>query len=137
MSMSTGRPSEINVTPLIDVLLVLLVIFMVITPAVIKLEQVQLPPKLPGVNPELPPVIVTLHADLSVEIDDQPAAGIAQLAVQLRPKLRFAKAVFVDFDDGVPWASVVSTVDATRGLATDPDHDGVPIAVRMRGQDLE
>lgn len=132
MGMSSGKPSEINVTPLIDVLLVLLVIFMVITPMVMKLEQVQLPPTVKDVIPGELPVVVKLHADMTVAIDeDPPAASIPELAPRLRPKLRNAKVVFVDFDEAVPWSSVVQTVDTIRSLAVDESHDSVPIAVRI------
>ena len=52
MAMNVGKKeggvqSEINVTPLIDVLLVLLIIFLVVMPLLIKMESVQVPHELP------------------------------------------------------------------------------------------
>ena len=60
MGMSTGGSgdkkavsSEINVTPLIDVLLVLLIIFLVVMPIMMKMETLQVPRKLDDQN-EMP-----------------------------------------------------------------------------------
>jgi biopolymer transport protein TolR len=131
MGMATRGSQDINVTPLIDVLLVLLVIFMIVTPVVLKLEQVQLPPTRPGVEGELP-VVVKVNADLTVAVDDEPPiASVRELAARLRVKLALAKVVFVEFTDGVPWREVVATVDTVRSLASDGDHDNIPVAIRM------
>ena len=66
---------EINVTPFIDVMLVLLIIFMVAAP----LATVSVPVQLPASNasatpPEQAPVYVTVQADLSVRVGEQPVA---------------------------------------------------------------
>src|SRR5579863_5095599 len=55
MGMNIGRrrggfAADINVTPLIDVLLVLLIIFLVVMPLVMKMETAQIPPKIDQPN---------------------------------------------------------------------------------------
>ncbi len=73
MSMTThdagsGR-SEINVTPLVDVVLVLLIIFMVITPLVQTGHEVRLPPAPSGGNAPGGHLVVRLDRDGSVLLD--------------------------------------------------------------------
>ena len=111
--------SQINVTPLIDVLLVLLIIFMIIIPKTIEMQELRVPPNEPGES--FPAIVVTIKADLSVVITDedlevQLAPG--QLPVGLRQHLRDkAHVVFVEFDDAVLWDQVVSTVDTVKSVA--------------------
>jgi hypothetical protein len=40
--------------------------------------------------------------------------------------------IFVDFDDQVPWGTVVSTMDSVRSLATDVNHDEVKVALKLK-----
>jgi len=131
--MKTAGSPEINVTPLIDVLLVLLIIFIVMIPVVLRTETVELPPNTPDVIGG-DSVALKLDADLSVAIDDGPVFPNQELATRLRTKLPpNVKAVFVDFVDGVPWGEVVATVDTVRGVANDVTAGDLAVAVRMRG----
>nr|HEX4313439.1 biopolymer transporter ExbD [Kofleriaceae bacterium] len=113
--MSTGRPgkasTEINVTPLIDVLLVLLVIFLVAMPIVMRKETLEVPPTTPDVSSTEPVVQVAEHADLTYTIDDGAPIAASDLPRALAPHLVVAHAVFVGFDDGLPWREVVGTID--------------------------
>jgi biopolymer transport protein TolR len=133
--MTTAGSREINVTPLIDVLLVLLIIFLVMMPIMLRSEKVELPPHAPpdtiqdGVA-----VSLKLDADFSVTLDDGPVFPNRELAARLRTKLTNAKSVFVDFVDGVPWSQVVSTVDTVRGVAIDVSRVDLAVAVRMHGE---
>jgi len=129
--MSSTRGPEINVTPLIDVLLVLLIIFLVLMPIMMKQERVALPPRDDSVISDVQPVVVRLHADLTVSIDDGGPIQSAELLGAIRVKTRASKAVFVDFDAGVPWHEVVAMVDSVRSLAADASHDEVTVAVRI------
>ncbi len=63
--------SEINITPLVDVVLVLLIIFMVITPMLQKGKQVNMPKAQPHEGPETPeePLYVSITTDKKVYID--------------------------------------------------------------------
>jgi biopolymer transport protein ExbD len=132
MAMSTAGSREINVTPLIDVLLVLLVIFLLIMPIMLKTEQVALPPRTGEIS-ETAALALKLDADLSMSIDDGPRFPARELAVRLRGQLPRVGAVFVDSVDGVPWGLVVSTVDTVRGVANDVNHNAT-VAFRLRGE---
>src|SRR6478752_7181084 len=125
MGMSTGGnkggvQSDINVTPLIDVLLVLLIIFLVVMPIMMKMETLQVPRKLdqeqemPDPNSSM--LTIKVKKDLSVAFNDgtqendTPIQAI-DIAKTLRPKLEAMnasneKVVFVEFDEEVPWNEV-------------------------------
>jgi biopolymer transport protein ExbD len=132
MGMTTAGSREINVTPLIDVLLVLLIIFLVIMPIMLRSETVELPTQIYA-RSEAVTVVLKLEADLSVTLDDGPVFPNHELATRLRAKLPNAKAVFVDIVDGVPWSQVISTIDTIRGVANGFSRTDFPIAVRLRG----
>ena len=160
MGMSTGGKkggvqSEINVTPLIDVLLVLLIIFMVVMPILMKMETVEVPQKLTDdqVSSRSVSVTITVHADLSVGFndgstkDDQPI-NAADVVNALEPKLKLMaaqadpgdvkpKVVFVAFDCGVQWKDVIQMMDTIRSLANDQNHDEIGVAVKLRPTEEE
>jgi biopolymer transport protein ExbD len=129
--------SDINVTPLIDVLLVLLIIFIVIMPIMVKSEALDVPREAdPGSVSELVPLTVTIKNDLGVVFNDgdrDTAIPANELARTLRPKLATLreKVVFVDFETGVPWREVVATMDSVRGLADDSSHDEIKVALKL------
>ncbi|KAF1712321.1 biopolymer transporter ExbD [Pseudoxanthomonas kalamensis DSM 18571] len=72
----THCTAELNVTPLVDVLLVLLVIFMVSAPVLTRPVDIQLPQPSPrSVDPERPrSAQLTISADGSYRLDDRPLA---------------------------------------------------------------
>ena len=150
MGMSTGggKPggvsSEINVTPLIDVLLVLLIIFLVVMPIMMKMETLEVPRKIDNEkempDPNASMLTIKIKADLSVVYNDgdkdMPIQAV-DMAKTLRPKLEAMhagteKVVFVDFEDAVPWNSVVSTMDTIRSLAADVNHDEIKVALKVK-----
>jgi len=150
MGMSTGGgnkngvQSEINVTPLIDVLLVLLIIFLVVMPIMMKMETLEVPRKLDDQNempdPNASLLTIKIKADLSVIFNDgdrdQPIQA-ADMVRTLRPKLEAKhstteKVVFVEFEDPVPWNQVVTTMDTIRSLAADVNHDEIKVALKVK-----
>ena len=148
MGMSTGGnkggvQSEINVTPLIDVLLVLLIIFLVVMPIMMKMESLEIPRKItdteaPDPNATMLTIKVKASGDLVFIDNDKETSILAEdLMRTLRPKLEAAmqrgaeRVVFVDFEDGVLWANVVSTMDSVRSLASDVNHDEVKVALKL------
>jgi biopolymer transport protein ExbD len=147
--MSTGNnkggvQSDINVTPLIDVLLVLLIIFLVVMPIMMKMETLQIPRKItdqeaPDPNATMLTVKVKASGDIVfTDNDKETSIAAADLLRTLRPKLESAAArgaervIFVDFDDPVPWGTVVSTMDSIRSLAADVNHDEVKVALKLK-----
>jgi biopolymer transport protein TolR len=149
MGMSVGNKqggvqSEINVTPLIDVLLVLLIIFLMAMPIMMKMEKLQIPREIQSTempDPNASLLTVKVKADLEIVFNDGDKDETIQpgeLATTLAPKLKAIhsgteKVVFVDFDDAVPWNAVVSTMDTIRSLAADKDnHDEIKVALKVR-----
>lgn len=135
MGLSTAGSREINVTPLIDVLLVLLIIFLVAIPILLPTETVALPPIVIDTPVEPPPPLtLRVDADLSVSIDDGPRFPGRELAPRLRGELGKVRSVFVDAGEGVPWGMVVSTVDTVRGVASDVRPGDMTVALRLHEQ---
>jgi biopolymer transport protein ExbD len=150
MGMSAGSSdkksiqSDINVTPLIDVLLVLLIIFLVVMPIMMKMETLQIPRKIqeneaPDPNATMLTIRVKTSGDMVfIDNDKETPIQAAELMRNLRPKLEAAtargaeKVIFVDFEDGVLWSTVVTTMDSIRSLATDVNHDDVKVALKVK-----
>ena len=108
---------EINVTPFIDVMLVLLIIFMVAAP----LATVDVPVDLPSstVEPQPRPdktVFLTLKADLSMTVGDQ-SVTFDTLAAALAAAVAGNKdeRIFLRADKAVSYGSVMKIIDALRG----------------------
>lgn len=149
MGMSTGGKkgglsSEINVTPLIDVLLVLLIIFLVVMPIMMKMETLQVPRKLDDQNempdPNAVMLVVKVKVDGQMVVDDngkETTIMPADLIRTIRPRIEGMKAgtekvVFVDFEEAVPWGEVIMTMDTIRSLATDENHDEIKVALKIK-----
>ena len=107
---------EINVTPFIDVMLVLLIIFMVAAPLATVSVPVQLPASsASATSPEQAPVYVTVQADLSVRVGEQPVAreGLAA-ALKAATHDDTAQRIFLRADTRVPYGELMATLDALR-----------------------
>jgi biopolymer transport protein TolR len=126
MGMSTGGgkggPSwQINMTPMIDVLLVLLIIFMVIQPTLQKGIEVQVPP-VEEQPSESTPDQITLEIRPG---PDYTINGISVPANELHARIRgiFAerprKVLFVKGAEDIVYGDVVRAVDAARGAGID------------------
>lgn len=133
MGMSTAGSRDINITPLIDVLLVLLVIFLLIMPAMLRLMPVDLPPSRPDVISEGTSLELKLDADLTVSIDSGPPFPYRELPARLRGPVARVGAVFIDAADAIPWNLLVSTVDTVRGI-TGAAGGTIAVAIRLRGE---
>jgi biopolymer transport protein ExbD len=114
-----GAKADINVTPLIDVVLVLLIIFMVLVPSMLKELTANVPKKDKSDTPPDPtivPIVVeyTGHRELSV---NQEAVAPQALADKVQEHLRFKsqKVVFFKIDDDAPYGEVVHFMDIVRG----------------------
>ena len=109
---SRGALSEINVTPLVDVMLVLLIIFMVSAPLLNVGVPVDLPKTDASNAPEQEkPVAVTIGADGALHLQEE-AVDLDGLVPALRvlPGASPEKAVFVRADGRAPYAAVAKVM---------------------------
>ena len=109
-----GDMAEINVTPLVDVMLVLLIIFMVTAPMLTQGLDVALP-QAEGKSFELAsnnPTKVTVAKSGAVYVDGQ-SVGASNLELSLGPMLRArrVKRALLEADEGVPYGRVVAVLD--------------------------
>ena len=128
MSMAVGGSgsvkSDINMTPMIDVLLVLIIIFMVITPLTPKgLEALVPQPPPPGTPPnqsDTRTVVISVNADHSMLINQDPTDE-AHLGSRLEEifKTRAERVVFVKADGALDFLWVAKAIDIAHGAGID------------------
>jgi biopolymer transport protein TolR len=114
-----GLRADINVTPLVDVVLVLLIIFMVLTPSLLKHLTAVVPKKPDEATPSVPSessIVVEYTAQRELSVNSEPVAAEA-LAQKLVERLRGArqKVVFFKAEDDAPYGEVVRLMDVARG----------------------
>ncbi len=115
-----GPQSNINITPIIDVLLVLLIIFLVIQPALQKGIEVQVPPvEEQEAQPEDSPpdqIVLEIRPGPAYFINQTPVAA-AQLEAQIQSIFaqRPRKVLFVKGAENLVYGDVVRAIDAARG----------------------
>jgi biopolymer transport protein TolR len=135
-----GPVSDPNIVPLIDVLLVLIIIFMVITPKAPTglptiVPQLPSPPSVP--EPSQPNTIVVQvmqGGKLMINHEQSDWDGLGARLSEIF-KERSDKVAFVEGTEEVPFSDVAHAIDIMRGAGI--DHVGLITAVdRGRGQTL-
>ncbi len=131
--METGhrrRPmSQINVTPFVDVMLVLLIIFMVTTPMLQEGIDVDLPHvEASNISATEEPVIITIDGRRRVFINDAPVRrSLLKSKLEAIHKLDAGKTVLLRADEKVPYGEVMQAMSDIRmagiervGMVTEP-----------------
>ena len=111
--------SKINVTPLVDVMLVLLIIFMVITPMLqnkvaVDMAKVDNPTAMPDADKE-DAIVVAITRDGGVFLGQNKTA-VSELGAQVREKLadKPGKTIFIRADARAQYLAVENAIDAVR-----------------------
>ncbi len=114
-----GPKSDINITPYIDILLVLLIIFMVITPV----RQMDLDVKVPqsaaddrNATPDPSVIVVSVGESAQIAIN-QELTDIGQLGPKLQEiySARANKNMFISASPKLPYGDVVKVIDIAKG----------------------
>ena len=124
--MEVGRPSsrrrsnmsEINVTPFVDVMLVLLIIFMVTAPMLDQGVEVDLPEvaEAPGLPVQQEPLVITLQKNGQVLIGKAKINQLSKLGPVIQQALKGKpdREVFLEADEKVPYGRVVKVMAAVK-----------------------
>ena len=122
MSMAVGSgqsmKSEINITPFIDVLLVLLVIFMMTLPMARKVLEIQVPKEeqSQATQQQSNNIVIEIKEDGSMAINTQPVAKenlLAKFHEIYDP--RADKLLFIKVNNTRPYSEVIAVIDVARG----------------------
>ncbi len=141
-----GQKSEINVTPLIDIVLVLLIVFIIMVPGLSKALPVVVPQvvtvdKPTPPDPRNPPIVLEItpkpdgtykYSLQSQEIEITALSEQLSPVVQLQP-LNLRK-IYVKVDEDVPYQAVVNALDQIR-LASEKAKNETKAKPEMAGMD--
>jgi biopolymer transport protein ExbD len=120
-TINTGgrKKAEINMTPLIDVLLVLIIIFMVITPLTprgLPTLVAQPPPSEPRDDKQFPEIVVTVRSDGTLLLNSEPL-NLTSLRIRLEHfyKNGTTGVIFVRGERAIEFGRVAEVIDMARG----------------------
>ncbi len=137
----TGLNSDINITPMVDVVLVLLIIFMVVTPLLEKDIEVKVPEsEKVEQQEELPQdqLVVTIsesgEVKINLDVMGNQQAYVDKLTRMLAAKKKGDRLVFFTADDRTSYPKIVAALDGARqagaetlGMATDKIEAAAPV----------
>ena len=107
--------SEINVTPFVDVVLVLLIIFMITAPVLQSGIEVSVPKTKTVKEITEERLVITIDRSQRVYLGNEPV-NIHQIGAKLREKIRDpeSQAVFLRSDENVPFGAFATVMDAVK-----------------------
>ena len=120
--------AEINVIPLVDVVLVLLVIFMVTAPMLYRGMDITLPTSSSNnIKPEAR-VVLTIERDQKIFVDKDPVpVGLLESKLKALKQGNAEVSVYLRADRDVPYGTVIAVMDGVKrsgieklGMVTDP-----------------
>lgn len=138
------NPPYINITPLIDVLLVLLIIFMVVSPTKPSRFKAQIPSENQAENANPRTLIVTINKNLELELNGEKDLGTTDESDKLTARLssifaertannvykenwqnsgetdRIEKTVFIKAPRSVGYGNVAKVIDSVKGAGAQP-----------------
>jgi biopolymer transport protein TolR len=128
-SQSTGTLAEINVTPLVDVMLVLLIVFMVTAPMLQTGVEVDLPDaKAQTIPDDTGLLIISINKDKQIFLGKSPIqASEVETKLKANEKLRIDHEAYLHADQSLPYGEIVKIMAIMKmagadklGLITDP-----------------
>jgi biopolymer transport protein TolR len=115
-----GPMADINVTPMADIMIVLLIIFMVITPMLQKGVDVKLPQagNTKERKDEPKSIVVAIRKDSTTYLGGAKLENQAELGPQVKERLQDlpegARIIYLKADDGLPYSEVMKVMDIVR-----------------------
>jgi biopolymer transport protein TolR len=120
--------SELNITPLVDVALVLLIIFMITAPMLVQGANVDLPEtrrmdRLPSGN-----IFVTVTAEGEIFMnDDDTALSLEDLESRIYPLVQLGQAVYIQGDASIAYGRVMQVMDAAKAAGAQVNLVTIPV----------
>jgi biopolymer transport protein TolR len=119
-----GPMADINVTPMADIMIVLLIIFMVMTPLLDE-GGVRLPPASNAFDQarEANAIVVSIRSDTTVSLGDERLDNLGELALKLSERLEVvpegSRTIYVRGDEGLAYSTVWKVLEVCREAGAD------------------